>query len=267
MSSDGRDPRRSEEELRAFWSGLDLLWDAEAEAAPGRARRRSGLDLGQIVRAAVGIADAEGLEAVSMRRVATKLDTGAMSLYRHVPDKDALVLMMIDATLDGVRGESTPAGSADWRASLRAMADATWKLMRRHTWLPGAMLIRPPLTPNGVAGLEQALGIFDAFDLDIGSKMKFVGAVHFTVISAALNAAIEDRTRERLQASDEEIMLSSAHVIERIAKSGAYPRVMSFIADAEHLGDEAQMRAAVELVIDGIGTHLPSHNASGGTDR
>jgi AcrR family transcriptional regulator len=267
MSSDERDPRRNEEELRAFWSGLDLLWVAEAEAAPGRPRRRSGLDLGQIVRAAVEIADAEGLEAVSMRRVATQLDTGAMSLYRHVPDKDALVLMMIDATLDGVRGESTPAGSADWRASLRAMADATWKLMRRHTWLPEAMLIRPPLTPNGVAGLEQALGIFDAFDLDIGSKMQFVGAVHFTVLSAALNAAIEDRTRERLQASDEEIMLSSAQVIERIAKSGAYPRVMSFIADAEHLGDEAQMRAAVELVIDGIGTRLPSHNASGGTDR
>ena len=118
-----------------------------------------------------------------------------------------------------------------------------------------------------MAGLEQALAIFDAFDIDIGSKMQFVGAVHFTVLSAALNTAIEDRTRARLQASDEEIMLSSTHVIERIAKTGAYPRVMSFIADAEHLSDEAQMRAAVELVIDGIGTRLPSHDAQGGGDR
>jgi AcrR family transcriptional regulator len=267
MSSDERDPARIEEELRAFWSGLDLLWDAETEAGPGRARRRSGLDLSQIVRAAVEIADAEGFDAVSMRRVATKLDTGAMSLYRHVPDKDALVLMMIDATLDEVRRDPTAPPSADWRASLRAMADTTWTLMRRHTWLPEAMVVRPPLTPKAVAGLEQALAIFDAFDLDIGSRMQFVGAVHFTVLSAALNAAIEDRTRARLQASDEEIMLSSSHVIERIAKTGAYPRVMSLIEDAEHLGDEAQMRAAVELVIDGIGTRLASHNAEGGLDR
>ena len=256
MSSDGRDPRRNEEELRAFWSGLDLLWDAEATAPPGPARRRHGLALGQIVAAAVEIADAEGLDAVTMRRVATRLDTGAMSLYRHVPDKDALVLMMIDATLDEVHGRTPIPHAGDWRASLQAMADTTWKLMRRHTWLPEAMLIRPPLTPKGVAGLEYALGIFDDFEIDIGTKMQFVGAVHFTVLSAALNAAIEDRTRERLQASDEEIIHSSGHVIERIAKTGAYPRVMHFIADAEHLDDEAQMRAAVELVIDGIASRL-----------
>jgi AcrR family transcriptional regulator len=262
MSSDGRDPRRNEEELRAFWSGLDLLWDADAASSAPPARRRNGLGLGQIVRAAVELADSEGLDAVTMRRVGTKLDTGAMSLYRHVPDKDALVLMMIDATLDEVHGASPPTPADDWRSNLRTMAETTWKLMRRHTWLPEAMLIRPPLTPRGVAGLEHALGIFDEFDIDVGTKMQFVGAVHFTVLSAALNAAIEDRTRERLRASDEEIIHSSSHVIERIAKTGAYPRVMHFIADAEHLDDEAQMRAAVELVIDGIGTRLPGLQAT-----
>jgi AcrR family transcriptional regulator len=255
MSSDGRDPRRTDEELRAFWSGLDLLWD-NAEIAPGPARRRRGLDVAQIVRAAVEIADAEGLDAVSMRRVATRLDTGAMSLYRHVPDKDALVMMMIDATLEEVYDPAKLAAPGDWRASLRAMAETTWTLMRRHTWLPEAMLIRPPLTPRGVAGLEQALAIFDEFDLPIGTKMQYVSAVHFTVLSAALNAAIEDRTRARLQASDEEIMNASGHVIERIAKTGEFRRVISFIIEADHVGEDEQMRAAVELVIDGIGARI-----------
>jgi hypothetical protein len=93
--------------------------------------------------------------------------------------------------------------------------------------------------------------------------MQFVGAVHFTVLSAALNAAIEDRTRARLQASDEETVHSSTHVIERIAKSGAFPRVIQFIVEAEHLDNEAQMRAAVELVIDGIGTRVAASRPVG----
>ena len=258
MSSDGRDPRRNDDELRAFWSGLDLLWDAaDTDRVP--ARRRKGLDFGQIVRAAIEIADTEGLDAVSMRRVATKLDTGAMSLYRHVPDKDALVLLMIDATLGDSYDPAATTVMGDWRASLRAMAELSWTLMRRHPWLPEAMLIRPPLTPRGVAGLEQALAAFDEFDIPIGDKMQFVSAVHFTVLSAALNAAIEDRTRARLHASDEEIMNSSGHVFERIAKTGQFPRLISFIVEADHLSDEDQMRAAVELVIDGIGARLAPH--------
>jgi AcrR family transcriptional regulator len=252
MSSHDAGKQRDEEALRAFWSGLDLLWSAET--TPPVAPRR-GLGLVEIVHAAIELADAEGFDAVTMRRVAAKLGSGAMSLSRHVPDKDALVLMMIDAVL-GEQGEPQ-APSGDWRTDFRTMADMTWDLMRLHRWLPEALLVRPPLTPRGVAGLEWALSVFDGHDLTIDQKMQFVVAVHFTVLSAALNAAIEDRTRERLNMSDEEIMLSSGHVIERIAANGAHPRVIEFVADGVHLDDKAQMMLAVELVLDGIGTRLP----------
>src|SRR5580765_7909151 len=90
---------------RSFWGGIELLWELETEA--GRPRRRTGtaLDREQIVREAIRIADADGLEAVTMRRVAQQLGTGAMSLYRHVPDKDALVSLMVDTVIGVVIGE------------------------------------------------------------------------------------------------------------------------------------------------------------------
>jgi AcrR family transcriptional regulator len=253
-SAEPGDPRRTEEELRAYWSGLDLLWDAAATPAAGP--RRGALDLGRIVAAAVAIADAEGLDAVSMRRVASKVGSGPMSLYRHVPDKDALVLLMIDAALAEQDDREASPPSGDWRADLRLLADLTWKVMRRHPWLPEAMISRPPLTPRGVAGLEWALSIFDGHDVDITTKMQFVGSVHFTVLSAALNAAIEDRTRARLNASDAQIMDASTSVMTRIAETGRYPHVVEFVVEGKHLEDGEQMLAAVELVLDGIGARL-----------
>ena len=88
------EPHPGQEE--SFWSGYDLLWGDNADTA---ATRRSPLDRTRIVRAALRVADAEGLAAVTMRRVATELGTGAMSLYRHVPGKEALVSLMIDEAL------------------------------------------------------------------------------------------------------------------------------------------------------------------------
>jgi hypothetical protein len=72
-----------------------------------------------------------------------------------------------------------------------------------------------------------------------------------------MNAAIEDRTREQLNASDAEIMHSSGSVLAQIAAHGAFPRVMAFIVDAAHLDETAQMRGSVELVLDGIASRLP----------
>jgi len=247
MSSDDRD-------LLGYWSGLAPLW--RDDGAPAR---RGGLDRARIVAAAIELADAKGLEAVSMRRVAAKLQTGAMSLYRHVPDRDALELMMIDRTLQEPAVDERHSG--DWRSDLLALADATWTLMRAHPWLPEAMMRRPPLTPHGVRGLEWALGIFDGYEISIDAKMQYVSAIHFTVMSAALNAAIEERTRTALGASDEEIMRAGSFVFEQVAASGIAPLVMRFVSEAQHLDETAQMRAGVELILDGIATRLPARAA------
>ena len=76
---------------------------------------------------AIEIADADGIEAVTMRRIADRLNTGPMSLYRYVPDKDALLSMMIDAVMGDVPLESIDV-PADWREGLRLIAESTWQV-------------------------------------------------------------------------------------------------------------------------------------------
>lgn len=122
-------------------------------------------------------------------------------------------------------------------------------------------MVRPPITPSGVAGFEYALSIFDNVDLDIGTKAQFVGAVYSTVIASALNATTVENARSRVQMTEAEVYAAGAPFVERLMTSGDFPRVSAFIVEAEHLDNEAQMHAAVELILDGIGARLSAINS------
>jgi len=119
-------------------------------AAPSRpAKRREvpepELSRERIVKAAVGIADAEGLGSLSMRRIASELGVATMALYRHIDTKDELVLEMADAVLGEVGLPTVP--PEGWRAQFELMAGLQWALFRRHPWLaPALSVTRPP--PN-----------------------------------------------------------------------------------------------------------------------
>ena len=232
-----------------------MMWGVVPETVP---RRGTGLDRATIVRAAIAIADTDGMDAVTMRRVAERLNTGPMSLYRYVPDKDALVSMMVDEVIGGVSGPvargELPEG---WRDALRKIAEVIWTACQEHPWYPEAIMVRPPLTPNGAAGLELCLSIFDGYDLDIATKMLFVGMVQSAVIVAALNNALEGRNRDRLDMTEQQVMDEGAPFIKAMAESGRYPRVMDFIFNAEHLSEKDEVMRNVELILDGIAARLP----------
>jgi AcrR family transcriptional regulator len=251
-----RDPGEAGEARRAarnsYRSGYDVLWGLTEPPAP---RRGTGLDRDTIVQAAIEIADADGIEAVTMRRVADRLNTGPMSLYRYVPDKDALVSMMVDAVIGDVPLKSVDV-PADWREGLRLLAESAWRVSRAHRWYPEASIARPPLTPNGVAGLELGLSIFDGYDIGIGTKAQFVAAVHISVLSAAMNLAVGERTRARMDMPGEDIMTADVPFLRTMMSSGRYPRVIKFLTEAERPDGEAQMWAGVELILDGIEKRL-----------
>lgn len=268
----GAQAHRGPEAGRSFWGGVELLWELETETQRPRRRTGTALDREQIVREAIRIADTDGLDAVTMRRVAQQLGTGAMSLYRHVPDKDALVALMVDTVIGDMIGESPlppqvplPPGLT-WREGLRLIAESNWQTCREHRWYPEATIAQPPLTPNGLAGLEAALSLFDGYDLAVTEKMMFVTAVHQTVLHAALNLLLEERSRARFQVDDAEVFASASAFLGKMAASGRYPRVTELIS---RVGQEPQdagaerdwILAGVDLILDGIAARLAQHDA------
>ncbi|WP_434418114.1 TetR/AcrR family transcriptional regulator C-terminal domain-containing protein [Nannocystis pusilla] len=124
--------------------------------------REDGPELSRerVVRAAIAIADDEGLAALSMRAVATELGVATMSLYRHVPGKDELVLAMVDAVMNDSLAPARPvlAQQAGWRARLERLARLQWELYTRHPWLaPALSMTRPQLSVSGMQHTEWAL--------------------------------------------------------------------------------------------------------------
>lgn len=146
--------RRAESGSReAAERAMQLLWGVRAE--PGRGPKR-GLSVERMVEAAVGLADGEGLEALSMRRVADRLEAGAMSLYTYVSGKTELVELMVDAVL----GEATlPDEAADgWRAGLELYARESWRIAHQHPWMLQVSGGRGLMGPNQAAMLDAVLG-------------------------------------------------------------------------------------------------------------
>src|SRR3954447_3286616 len=131
--------------------GIAAAWGVRSAVTKGP---KPGLTLERIVAAAIAVADADGLPAVSMSRVARQLGSSAMSLYRYVESKDELLALMIDAAI----GTVPPAPRAgDWRERLEQWAWSTVTAMREPPWAAHAPIGGPPLAPNAVAWFEDAL--------------------------------------------------------------------------------------------------------------
>lgn len=152
-----------------------------AKPAPGREN---------LVRAAIAIADAEGLDALSMRRLAAEFGIGPMSLYRHVSTKDELVAWMSDAVFgDDPLPDPGPDG---WRARLELVSRLQWRLVRRHLWLPRVIsFTRPLLAPNAMAHTEWTLRALDGLDLPAATKAREAIVLPSLVMSAGLSLAAE----------------------------------------------------------------------------
>jgi len=132
----GGDPERT----------IDLLWHAEPEK-PARGPRRR-LDVGAITAAAVELADAEGIAAVTMRGLVSRLGLASpMALYTYVPAKAELVDLMVDSCF-AVFDLDVPAVPARLADRIRAVADANRVLYRQHPWLADVATERPPLGPG-----------------------------------------------------------------------------------------------------------------------
>ncbi|SCF19672.1 TetR/AcrR family transcriptional regulator [Micromonospora mirobrigensis] len=196
---------------------LALLWRTREKAS----RRGGDLSVGRIVAAAIDLADAEGLAALSMRRVAERLGVGTMSLYTHVPGKGEL----LDVMLDTVHGETArPTDTADdWRARLTRVARDNRALYLRHPWLLQVATTRPPLGPNVTARYEHELSAVDGIgltDLEMDAVVTLVDNYVHGAVRAAVEAA---QALGRTGMTDEQWWQAHAPYLEKVLDPRRFP--------------------------------------------
>nr|WP_221471421.1 TetR/AcrR family transcriptional regulator [Amycolatopsis umgeniensis] len=156
-----------------------MLWGASEPDRPG-------LSLGRIVTAAIEVADAEGLAALSMRKVAERFGTTTMSLYRYVPGKAELVELMRDAVYG--EGPVEPSDGLGWREGLERWSRRAWERYRRHPWLVHSAGTRRLPGPNIMAGYDHALEVASRSGLAPAQVIAVVNLVGGFVESVARQA-------------------------------------------------------------------------------
>src|SRR5258707_13813285 len=151
-------------------------------------RHKSRLTREKIAAVALAIADENGFEAVSMRRVAQELDVGTMSLYYYVKTKDDLIAMMDDALMGEALLPSLPKG---WKRAIVEIARRTHALFIRHPWALSAMLSAPPGL-NAMRHMEQCLEALAETSMTGGQKITLLAMVDDFVFGHALREAAGD---------------------------------------------------------------------------
>lgn len=197
-----------------------------APSTPGAPRRRGPRprhSREEVVRAAVAIADARGLGAVTFRTVATRLGTGVMSLYSYVPDKQTLVYDMVEH----VSGElELPVPTGDWRADMRLLAHRQRALLHRHPWLIGALSHLQPLGPALLDVLEFALAALAPTGLSPTACLETFSLLNGFVANLV---RAEMAGREAAAPGSAEAAAQHARLGELLA-TGRYPRFAAALA-------------------------------------
>ncbi|MBV9793932.1 MAG: TetR/AcrR family transcriptional regulator C-terminal domain-containing protein [Actinobacteria bacterium] len=228
---------------------------APGTCAPGPARPpadRGPGDAERIVAAAITVADTEGLAALSMRRVAAELGAAPMSLYRHVADKDDLVLQMMNTVFSRFRRPEPPDG---WRAGLELAGRTLWAMFRAHPWLASAMsLTRPQVLPAALPYTEWVLTALHGHGLDPDT----VFDMYLTLINFVRGTAVNLETEAEAEAAsgldNEEFMASQEPQFRELVPPGAFPMFERMISDPYDFSLDRIFEFGLQRLLDGLAT-------------
>ena len=201
------------------------IWSLPERGERGPKPRHSRTTIAEL---AVRVADAEGIDAVTMRRIAAELGVGTMSLYNYVPTKDHLVQLMIDQTASEY---AYPARvPADKRAAIADLARQGRDLVQRHYWLP-AVIHRPPVMgPNAMRYIDYFLGLLADSPLDTGAKMEIIALINgFALMYGGMQAALAAE-RARSGVTAEQQAAAPVAMIVAAAATGHYPNLAAALA-------------------------------------
>lgn len=262
MSRPERDDRREARRGRHDEDVFDPIW-----ARPEPTGRRAPRSRADIAQAAIAVADAEGIDAVSMRRVATELGLGTMSLYHYVRGKDELIDLMSDGIL-GAQLVDEAQLRQGWRPALRAIAVATRRNFERHPWIIGAMQPRPRAVPgpSSLRHFDQSVGAVADLDVDLKTKMEIVALIDDYVFGVSLRAYLAG-LEERVVQAEPGWMQAVFDYMAVELETGAYPNVQRIVDENRAAGgkdedlpamalDEGRFERGLERLLDGIELEL-----------
>jgi AcrR family transcriptional regulator len=227
---------------------LQTLWGRRAAGARGP---RAELDVDRIVRAAVAVANDEGLEAVSMARVAKELGFSTMSLYRHVSNKDELYQLMWNASAFELT-EWEPEGET-WREQLVSWAVIQRSVIERNIWVTQLPMSSPPLAPQSLAWLEHGLRVLEQVDAPDFTKIRLLGLISQHALIDARMAFDERQARELAVQSGVETDYGT--LVRELADPATYPilwRVVSREPDGPAADPAAEFNFDLRMILDGF---------------
>ena len=215
------------------------------EAAP-TTKPRAPLTKGRVLEAAVGLADRDGIDALSMRKLGQELGVEGMALYRHVRDKEAILDGLVDVVLSEI---DAPDRADDWKTELRQLSLAARDVMLRHPWAPAVIVTRPDVGPATLRHIDHVLRLLEAagFSLDMAHHaLHVLGSRVFGFTQDPFN----DTTDVRPDAA------TAAAIAQ--ALSATYPNVGKLAAAATHDGglggcdDDFEFAFGLDLILDGL---------------
>lgn len=212
----------------------------------------------EIVAAAIKIADADGIDAVTMRRVADSIGAGTMSLYRYVDKKHDILELMYDAVQAELHLPELPTG--DWRAELHEVAQRTRELSLRHPWLVTVGGTGWTYGPNVLRYLEYVLTSLDKAGMSMSLMLECVKLINNFVEAFVVEEMREKSLGERTGLTEQQRWESQEPYIRQIIDSGEYPMFARAISEGDYVEADVRFRRGLDLVLDGIAVALEREN-------
>lgn len=232
---------------------------------PEPGARRPRFTRERIAAAALELADREGIEAVSMRRVAAALGAGTMTLYHYVGTKDDLLSLMDDAIMAEVVVPDEQLPRDDWRAAMAVIARSSRDAFLRHPWaMEGLRGVR--FGPNGMRHFEQSLLAAEATGLPPRERLSLLAVVDDYVFGyIARNQDDPERTTADGTWDDASVLEWFGGMID----SGDFPALRRLLGDDDRRARWADLAAGwtdrfehgLQIVLDGIALELERHRA------
>ncbi len=240
---------------------LKLLWGREE---PQRRGPKPSLSLERIAAAAIALADAEGMQAVSMSRVAGQLGFTTMSLYRYVSAKDDLIALMLDVAIG--RPDLPEDATAGWRARLEHWSLGYLTALRRHPWMTRTPISGPPVTPNQVAWMEAALGALAETALTDAEKLSILLLVNNYVRGVGQLSADLAEADEESRPGQSAVMSQYGQVLAQLIDAEGFPTLRGMLASGvfDQPDDEpdVEFNFGLRMILDGVARLVQERHAT-----